>query len=190
MPALSASAKSLLPIATAFCYCRARSGVQALTALSTEQKIALLTELDVMTQEVDLVLIDTGSGISDAVTYFTTAAQEIVVVATRGAVLDHRCLRIDQSPDLGSSAKTVLDSRQQRCRRRRGDASVRRRFRARPCGFSTPPSISSAGFRVIRNCCAPSLRRARWSAWLRMRRRVGRSSLWPTNSSIRRSASK
>ena len=58
------------------------SGVQALTALSTEQKIALLTELDVMTQEVDLVLIDTGSGISDAVTYFTTAAQEIVVVAT------------------------------------------------------------------------------------------------------------
>ena len=28
------------------------------------------------------MLIDTGSGISDAVTYFTTAAQEIIVVAT------------------------------------------------------------------------------------------------------------
>lgn len=58
------------------------SGVQAMTALSTAQKITLLTELDVLSHDVDLVLIDTGSGISDAVTYFTTAAQEIVVVAT------------------------------------------------------------------------------------------------------------
>ncbi|HXG51818.1 MAG TPA: MinD/ParA family protein [candidate division Zixibacteria bacterium] len=58
------------------------SGVQEATALRPEQKAALLTELDAMTRALDLVLIDTGSGISDAVTYFTTAAQEIVVVAT------------------------------------------------------------------------------------------------------------
>jgi len=58
------------------------SGVQALTALSSAQKILLLTELDLMTQKIDLVLIDTGSGISDAVTYFTTAAQQIIVVVT------------------------------------------------------------------------------------------------------------
>jgi flagellar biosynthesis protein FlhG len=58
------------------------SGVQEMTTLRTEQKVALLTELDDLTQELDLVLIDTGSGISDVVTYFTTAAQEIVVVAT------------------------------------------------------------------------------------------------------------
>src|SRR5438552_9404969 len=56
------------------------SGVQEITALRHEQKTALLTELDVMTDELDIVLIDTGSDISDVVTYFTTAAQEIVVV--------------------------------------------------------------------------------------------------------------
>jgi flagellar biosynthesis protein FlhG len=58
------------------------SGVQEITALRRDQKLALLTELDVLTHELDLVLIDTGSGISDAVTYFTTAAQEIILVVT------------------------------------------------------------------------------------------------------------
>ena len=58
------------------------SGVAAITALSRDQKNSLLTELDVMTADLDLVLVDTGSGISDVVTYFTSAAQEIVVVVT------------------------------------------------------------------------------------------------------------
>ena len=58
------------------------SGVQEITSLRHDQKLALLTELDALTHEMDLVLVDTGSGISDAVTYFTTAAQEIVVVVT------------------------------------------------------------------------------------------------------------
>jgi flagellar biosynthesis protein FlhG len=58
------------------------SGVQEITALRHDQKVALLTELDALSHEVDLVLVDTGSGISDAVTYFATAAQEIVVVVT------------------------------------------------------------------------------------------------------------
>jgi flagellar biosynthesis protein FlhG len=56
------------------------SGVAEITALHPDQKAALLTELDGLTRQLDLVLIDTGSGISDAVTYFTTAAQEIVIV--------------------------------------------------------------------------------------------------------------
>ena len=57
-------------------------GVQEVTALRSDQKIALLTEIDALGHEVDLVLVDTGSGISDAVTYFATSAQEIVVVVT------------------------------------------------------------------------------------------------------------
>ena len=57
-------------------------GVQEVTALRHDQKIALLTELDALSHEVDVVLVDTGSGISDAVTYFATSAQEIVVVVT------------------------------------------------------------------------------------------------------------
>jgi flagellar biosynthesis protein FlhG len=55
---------------------------EEITALRHDQKLALLTELDALCHEVDLVLVDTGSGISDAVTYFATAAQEIVVVVT------------------------------------------------------------------------------------------------------------
>jgi flagellar biosynthesis protein FlhG len=58
------------------------SGVQEITRLAHEQKLALLTELDALTREMDWVLVDTGSGISDVVTYFTTAAQEIVVIVT------------------------------------------------------------------------------------------------------------
>jgi len=58
------------------------SGVAEITTLSRDQKNSLLTELDVMTVDLDLVMVDTGSGISDAVTYFTSAAQEIVVVVT------------------------------------------------------------------------------------------------------------
>jgi len=58
------------------------SGSQEITSLSGDQKRALLTELDLLTEDLDLVLVDTGSGISDVVTYFTSAAQEIVVVVT------------------------------------------------------------------------------------------------------------
>jgi flagellar biosynthesis protein FlhG len=58
------------------------SGVQEITALRHEQKAAFLTELDLITHDMDMVLVDTGSGISDAVTYFTSAAQEIILVVT------------------------------------------------------------------------------------------------------------
>ena len=58
------------------------SGVQEITALGHEQKAALLTDLELVTHAMDLVLVDTASGISDAVTYFTSAAQHIVVVVT------------------------------------------------------------------------------------------------------------
>jgi flagellar biosynthesis protein FlhG len=60
----------------------AASGVQEVTSLRDEQKIALLTELDALNEEADLVLVDTASGISDTVTYFTTAAHETIVVVT------------------------------------------------------------------------------------------------------------
>jgi flagellar biosynthesis protein FlhG len=58
------------------------SGIQEITALRREQKIALLTEFDALSHEMDVVLVDTASGISDAVTYFTSSSQQIVVVVT------------------------------------------------------------------------------------------------------------
>jgi len=60
----------------------AASGIQEVTALTHSQKIAFVTELDALTHDIDLVLVDTSSGISDTVTYFATAAQEIIVVVT------------------------------------------------------------------------------------------------------------
>ncbi len=60
----------------------AGSGVQRFTRLDTEQKMRLLEALDSMHGEFDIVLIDTEAGISENVTYFNTAAQDILVVTT------------------------------------------------------------------------------------------------------------
>lgn len=58
------------------------NGVQEMTALSGAQKLALSGALENLSRRVNLVIIDTCSGISDAATYFATVAQEIVVVVT------------------------------------------------------------------------------------------------------------
>ena len=60
----------------------AGSGVQRFTRLDSRQKMRLLEALDSMHNDFDIVLIDTEAGISENVTYFNTAAQEILVVTT------------------------------------------------------------------------------------------------------------
>jgi flagellar biosynthesis protein FlhG len=60
----------------------AGSGVQNFTRLNSQQKQKLLDGLDLMHNDFDFVLIDTEAGISENVTYFNTAAQEILVVTT------------------------------------------------------------------------------------------------------------
>jgi len=60
----------------------AGSGVQRFTRLDSGQKLRLLEALDAMHNDFDYVLIDTEAGISENVTYFNTAAQEILVVTT------------------------------------------------------------------------------------------------------------
>ncbi len=60
----------------------AGSGVQNFTRLDSSQKLRLLDGLDQMHNDFDFVLIDTEAGISENVTYFNTAAQEILVVTT------------------------------------------------------------------------------------------------------------
>ena len=60
----------------------AGSGVQRFTRLDSHQKMRLLDALDAMNNDFDFVLIDTEAGISENVTYFNTAAQEILVVTT------------------------------------------------------------------------------------------------------------
>jgi flagellar biosynthesis protein FlhG len=58
----------------------ASSGIQELTALEPLQKMNLTAELESVLQGVDVLLIDTGAGISSNVMYFNSLAQEILVV--------------------------------------------------------------------------------------------------------------
>jgi flagellar biosynthesis protein FlhG len=52
-----------------------------LTQLTDTQRLSLLTELDALEEEFDVLLIDTGAGISANVMYFNIAAQVKVVIA-------------------------------------------------------------------------------------------------------------
>ena len=60
----------------------ASSGVQELSELTSAQKLCLLSELDPLYDETDILLIDTSAGISSNVMYFNVAAQEILVVVS------------------------------------------------------------------------------------------------------------
>ncbi|MCK9172824.1 MAG: MinD/ParA family protein [Desulfuromonas sp.] len=60
----------------------AGSGVQKFTRLDAAQKIHLLDDLEMLPGDYDVVLIDTEAGISENVTYFNQAAQDILVVTT------------------------------------------------------------------------------------------------------------
>jgi flagellar biosynthesis protein FlhG len=60
----------------------AGSGVQQFTRLDGQLKMRLIDALDALEEHFDVVLIDTEAGISDNVTYFNVAAQEILVVTT------------------------------------------------------------------------------------------------------------
>ncbi|MDB5038164.1 MAG: Site-determining protein [Bacteriovoracaceae bacterium] len=60
----------------------AASGIQELTTLSDSNKVALIDQLDQLEGKFDIVLIDTGAGISDNVMYLNSAAQSVVVVVT------------------------------------------------------------------------------------------------------------
>ncbi len=60
----------------------AGSGVQQYTRLDGQLKMRLIDALDSLDEHFDVVLIDTEAGISDNVTYFNVAAQDILVVTT------------------------------------------------------------------------------------------------------------
>ncbi|QPJ65450.1 MAG: MinD/ParA family protein [Candidatus Nitrohelix vancouverensis] len=60
----------------------AGDGLQELTQLDTEKKMVLMDELDRVSAGYDFLLFDTGAGISTNVTYFCSAANEIILVVT------------------------------------------------------------------------------------------------------------
>lgn len=60
----------------------AASGIPELTELDNTQRLLLLDELDALRDRFDVLLIDTGAGISSNVMYFNYAAMEKVVLVT------------------------------------------------------------------------------------------------------------
>jgi len=60
----------------------AASGIQELTELDSSQRLLLLSEFDALQEIFDVLLIDTGAGISSNVMYFNFAAKEKVVIVT------------------------------------------------------------------------------------------------------------
>lgn len=60
----------------------ASTGISQLTTLTESQQVILQEELERLASRMDVLLIDTGAGISSTVTYFAAAAQSIVVVVS------------------------------------------------------------------------------------------------------------
>jgi flagellar biosynthesis protein FlhG len=60
----------------------AGSGIQSVTHLSADQRLRFLEAMDDFHGAFDFIIIDTEAGISENVTYFNVAAQEILVVTT------------------------------------------------------------------------------------------------------------
>lgn len=58
----------------------AGSGLPHLTSLTDSQQLILQSELEQVADTVEVLLIDTGAGVSPNVTYFASGAQEIIVV--------------------------------------------------------------------------------------------------------------
>ena len=58
------------------------SGFADLTQLTEGEKLTLLGEFETLAEEADIILVDTGAGISSNVLYFNSACDECLVIAT------------------------------------------------------------------------------------------------------------
>ena len=90
----------------------AGSGLQNFIRLDAHHKMRLLEGLDSMHGSFDYVLIDTEAGISENVTYFNTAAQEIIIVTTPEprAITDAYALMKLLSPSFMKSTSISLST--------------------------------------------------------------------------------
>lgn len=58
------------------------SGIRELSNVSRDQVFSLIQKLDDLDRQADVILIDTGAGISDTVLEFVAASEEVLLVAT------------------------------------------------------------------------------------------------------------
>ena len=130
----------------------ASSGVQELTRLTDDQKLLFLELLDGLETDIDVLLIDTGAGISDTVLYFNLAANERIIVVTPGADFADRCL----CPHKGALLQT------------------RRTPLSNPCQPGRGGKHGQSDFRQTQQSCGPFPRRysrsTTWGQFLTTRR--------------------
>ncbi len=60
----------------------ATSGIQEFTDLSPEERLTITSHLEGLEKDIDILIIDTGAGISNNVLFFNMAAHEIIVVVS------------------------------------------------------------------------------------------------------------
>lgn len=60
----------------------AGNGIQELTKLGELERLRILEEFDEYNENIDVLLIDTSAGISENVSFFCTAVQDIVILVT------------------------------------------------------------------------------------------------------------
>ena len=58
------------------------SGIRELESISRDQVFSLIHKLDDLDRAADVIIVDTGAGISDAVLEFVAASEDILLVAT------------------------------------------------------------------------------------------------------------
>lgn len=58
------------------------SGIRELSNVSRDQVFSLIQKLDDLDRQADVIIIDTGAGISDTVLEFVAASEEVLLVAT------------------------------------------------------------------------------------------------------------
>lgn len=69
-------------------------GIREMANLTDEQRRILLRQLDKLEQEVDVLLVDTGAGISENVLRFATFADEVIAVTTPNVAANADCFSI------------------------------------------------------------------------------------------------
>ncbi|MBX7244472.1 MAG: P-loop NTPase [Candidatus Sumerlaeaceae bacterium] len=69
-------------------------GVREMANLNDEQRRVLLRQIDALEREVDVLLVDTGAGISENVLRFATFADEVIAVTTPNLAANADCFSI------------------------------------------------------------------------------------------------
>ncbi len=72
----------LIPFNSHMSILPASSGIDEFSQLTNQQQLLIIKELNTVLKDFDILLIDTGAGISSAVMYFNTIAEEVVIVVS------------------------------------------------------------------------------------------------------------